>query len=111
MDDQQSKPSGGGAAFISRILWFAIIPVALFFVFVFIVKEHAAIPSLLDALYWGLVVALSVIRYVDVRCFRGETGEGKPATMKDWRRFSILVSAVSLPAWVLAHILAWANVM
>jgi hypothetical protein len=111
MDEQQSQKSSGGISFLVRISWFAVIPVALFFIFVYIVKEHSQFPSLLDAVYWVLVLALSAIRYIDVRYFWGETGEGKPATMKDWRRFSILVAAVSLPAWVLAHILAWARVI
>ena len=106
MDEQQSQKSSGGAAFLVRISWFAVIPVALFFIFVYIIKEHATFPSVLDAVYWVLVLALSAIRFMDVRYLGGETGEGKPATMKDWRRFSIIIAAVSLPACIVAHILA-----
>ncbi len=46
-------------------------------------------------LYWLAVVAIMVARFVDIRFFHGETYNGKPATMKHWRRHVVLILAFS----------------
>lgn len=51
--------------------------------------------ALTIVLYWLTVVAIIAARLVDIRFFRGETYNGKPATMKHWIRHVALLLASS----------------
>ena len=59
--------------------------------------------GLLDAFYWLTVCGLIGARYADVRYLGGRTAEGAPATMDHWRRYTLIVVAVSVILWVVVH--------
>ena len=63
--------------------------------------------TLVDLVYWLFVVSLITARYVDIRFLRGRTSEGQPATMRDWRRYSLRVLAISATLWLVAHGLSY----
>ncbi len=60
--------------------------------------------SAADVLYWLTVVCLLAARYVDIRYLKGRTAEGAPATMAHWRRYAMVLSAVSAVVWIGAHL-------
>lgn len=51
--------------------------------------------ALTIVLYWLTVVAIIAARFVDIRFFRGETCNGKPATMRNWITHIALLLASS----------------
>ena len=55
-------------------------------------------------IYWGDVVCMIIVRYLDIRYLRGETTDGQPATMKDWKRYSVFLVIASVVIWVLISI-------
>ena len=56
-----------------------------------------------DLIFWLGVASLIGIRYADVRYLRGRTAEGQPATMRDWRRYSLGILGVSAILWIALH--------
>lgn len=97
----QKEATQSGIEFFVRLYWLFIGNVILFFILAFILEKHLRFPSILDALYLCAIVALILVRYVDIRFLKGETGEGKPATMAHWRRYTMLISLVGVGAWLL----------
>lgn len=57
-----------------------------------------------DIFYWLTVVCLLAARYVDIRYLEGRTAEGTPATMAHWRRYTLILIAVSVAVWIGAHL-------
>lgn len=103
-DPKQTSSSGTGV--LLRLYWLILGNALLFFVLVFIFERHPKLPSLLDVAFVATMASLLIVRYIDIRFFDGQTGEGKPATMQDWRGYGILVGAVGTGGWLLARGLA-----
>ncbi|MEN6557521.1 MAG: hypothetical protein ABFC54_05000, partial [Thermoguttaceae bacterium] len=89
---------------LTRLFWMGIGNLMLVLVAVNIVQRRAGFAfSGLDVLFWGTVVALLAVRWVDIQFLQGQTADSRPATMADWRRYGLLVSSVSLIVWIVAH--------
>ena len=63
------------------------------------VSQSGPFPAAADAVFWASVLALSFVRYVDIAFLGGETAEGDPATLHDWRKYSLIVAGVALATW------------
>lgn len=61
--------------------------------------------TLTIVLYWLTVVAIIVARLVDIRFFRGETCNGKPATMRHWIRHVALLLTSSCVFFIVLMLL------
>jgi hypothetical protein len=93
-----------------RLCWMFIGNVALFFTAVYIWHSKSSVFSLLDIIFWGIVLFTIIIRHLDIRKFKGLTMKGDgPATMAHWRRYSAVLVLISLLIWGVAHGLAWLN--
>jgi hypothetical protein len=104
MPDQKEAPTSG-AGVLARLYWLFFGNTLLFFLLVFIIQKRPKLPSSLDAAYLIAVASLILVRYVDIRFLNGQTGEGKPATMANWRRYALLVGPAGAGAWLLARVL------
>lgn len=70
---------------------------------VFYVIHHPSRSVMIPGLmYAGTLIAMIVVRYVDIRFLNGETAEGKPATLAHWRQYSVILIAVALIVWIAA---------
>jgi hypothetical protein len=63
-------------------------------------------PYVSDFVFWGVVVALIIVRFLDIKFLNGQTAAGKPATIKHWRNYAILLVVISAAVWAAAH---WAR--
>ena len=63
-------------------------------------------PAVMDVVFFAVVVAMVVVRWVDITKFKGHTAAGKPATLADWREYSLILAAVSTGLWALARLAA-----
>jgi len=73
---------------------------ALFFIALMIVSHKFSsllVPSLI---YWGITISVIVARYIDIRHMNGETAEGKPATIENWKRHALLMGLVASAIWI-----------
>lgn len=105
MQTQADVPVNG-FGILARIYWMFLGNVLLLFLLALLFTKAPSFPSLLDAAYGGVVVSLILVRFVDIRWLKGETGEGQPATLTHWRRYTILLGSVGIGAWLLARGLA-----
>ncbi len=99
--ESQSEPMGG-LSFLLRLSWMAIGNVALFVCAALIAKGTA--PGVMDIAFFAVVVGLIAVRYVDITKFDGQTSEGKPATLSHWRRYAVMLAALSAGVWALARL-------
>ena len=104
-DQRNSHPSAIGA--LVRLYWMFGGTALLLFILVFLLQEHPNKLAPLDAVYFVVTASLILVRYIDIRFLNGETGEGKPATMINWRRYAILVGSVAVGAWMLARMFTY----
>jgi hypothetical protein len=56
-----------------------------------------------DALFWVVVVAVLVVRYIDIFRYDGKTAEMKPATPRDFRRYAIGLVITCAALWTCAQ--------
>ena len=86
--------SAGCLGVLLRLFWMlGGVPILIFLGIGIISKPNKA---LLIAFYWIAMIAIIMARLVDIRIFRGDTTDGKPATMKHWRRQSAIYFAASI---------------
>jgi len=57
-------------------------------------------------IFWLIALALILARYVDIKFLKGETADNKPATLKHWRRYSVILLSAAGLLYLLAKILA-----
>ncbi|MDI6775146.1 MAG: hypothetical protein QME60_07110 [Verrucomicrobiota bacterium] len=103
MQEQKDAPLTGFGV-LARLYWLFFGNALLFFLLVFIFEKAASFPSLMDAALWLTAASLLLVRYVDIRYLNGQTGEGKPATMRHWRQHALVVAPLALGGWILAHV-------
>ena len=83
-----------------RLYWTLAGNAALAITFGILLHRHPKFPSLTDAACLLFVTSLIGARYIDIRYCKGETGDGKPATMAVWRKYSLLLVLGSVCVWL-----------
>jgi len=87
------------------MFWMAIGNGAMMLCTVGIIRTGAL--SCWDAVYWGLLGTLVLTRYVDIRCYGGQTSTGDPATMTHFRTYALWLSIGTAALWGAAHGVAY----
>ena len=93
-----------GAGLLTRLTWLVIGNAALLGCAAVIARDDLAPLSLLSAIFWVIVAGLIGIRYVDITRYAGLTSKGEPATLKDWKLYSVGLAMVAAAVWTLAII-------
>ena len=104
MEEPIKKPLGGSGCLL-RLYWMFGGNIVLLFLVVFTIDKHFKFPSWLDLAYLITVLTLVVVRYIDVSYMQGETAEGKPASMKDFRSYVLILIIASSLVWALTFVL------
>jgi len=99
MAEASDRPQGC----LLRLFWMAFGNLALLMLAVLVIKEKRFSP--LDLVYWGVVLALGVARFVDIRRFAGRTIDDEPATMLHFRRYAWRLPLLAGVLWIGAHLL------
>lgn len=105
MANEIQTPPTPAMGLLLRIYWlmFGNLFLVLGVVFIFKNKFHPLFLN--DILYWCSAIGLILARYFDIRNFNGETGSCEPATMAHFKKYAVIVSAISVLAWIAAHII------
>lgn len=93
-----------GTALLTRLAWMLFGNLALLACAAVIARDDLAPLSLLSGLFWAIVGGLIGLRYLDITRYDGQTSKGEPATLKDWKRYSVGLTTISLAVWALAII-------
>lgn len=86
-----------------RLFWMAFGNLALVMMTIVIIERRAF--SAVDVAYWLVVLALVIVRYVDITRFAGRTASDEPATMRHFRRYSLGLLASAAAVWATVHLL------
>lgn len=93
---------GSGASALARVYWMFVGNfVAGYLAFGIAQHEHRL--SWRDLAFAAALASLVAVRYVDITRLAGKTGDGAPATVADWRRYSTFLLLIGVGAWILAH--------
>ena len=68
-------------------------------------------PGLADTIFLLFTLGLILVRFVDIRYLKGETMDNHPATLKHWRRYSVIMLIVAGLLYLLAKIVAPLNLL
>src|SRR3990172_9519333 len=105
--DQIVDRQGGFLSILARLFWMAIGNVVLVMASVSIFQQKGAMFQTADVVFWIIVPALILVRYLDIRLWNGQTAMGTPATMTHWRKYSALLLAGSTVVWLLCHAVSY----
>jgi hypothetical protein len=112
ISDQQvpTKPgsSSGCLSIVVRLTWIFGVSLLVFSA-IFIIQGNT--PGLADIIFWLIALGLILARYVDIRYLKGETSDNQPATLRHWRRYSVIVLLAAGLLYLLAKILAPLNLL
>ncbi len=93
----------GCLAVLFRLTWI-FGGIALIYCALFIAQAKGGVAA--DILLWALALAIILVRFIDIRYLQGETRDNKPATMKDWRRYALMMLAFTAILFVIARLVA-----
>lgn len=91
----------GCLAALTRLAWL-VGGVGILAILTIVIARRAAF-SVVDVIFWTVVLLVAAVRLVDITRFNGETADGEPATVATWRRYVVTLVAVAGVAWGLAH--------
>lgn len=96
-------PNTGCIGVLLRVFWMMLgnAGVALCAIYMLLNPENSL--SILDGIFWFLVVLILVARYVDIVLLKGRTSDGAPATLAHFQRHFLMLLAISTLAWGLAR--------
>ena len=101
--EQTADRQGGFLSIIARLFWMAIGNVVLVMACVSILHRSGPLFHTADVVFWVTVLALILVRYLDIRLWDGQTAMGTPASMAHWKKYSVLLLAGSTVAWAICH--------
>ena len=108
---QEPVPQISAPGCLVRLFWMGAGNIILFLCLTYIFHNRVCGLVLVDLGYWLTVVAMIVVRWVDIRFYHGDTATGEPATLFLWRKYSVRLVIIALVAWIVIHLLAWSGIM
>ncbi|HUT55955.1 MAG TPA: hypothetical protein VM658_21370 [bacterium] len=98
-----SSESSGFAGFVLRLFWMAFGNIVLFLMLIYMGRKEGLGLTAHDAVFWAVAAAMVLARYLDITRFQGSTSYGEPATVRDFRKYALLLALASLSLWAAAH--------
>lgn len=99
MQDAATESPASTAGCLTRLCWMFLGNATVLFLLLAIAERNLAFPSLMDAACLAAIAFVIACRYIDIRFLAGQTADGKPASMTDWRRHTLIVSTLGASAW------------
>jgi len=56
-----------------------------------------------DIIFWCIIPAMIIVRFLDIKFLDGRTTTDKPATLAHWRKYAVLLIIISAIIWLVAH--------
>ncbi len=91
------------AGFFIRLYWMAFGHFITVLLIIRIAIKNPKSIMLLNILYLLNTVCLVISRYIDIRYLNGLTAENEPATIKDWKEYSVKLIIFSLILWIVIY--------
>jgi hypothetical protein len=92
-------------AVVGRLSWMIVGPFALALVAVGITERRDGWFGALDLIYFVVLGAMLLGRWLEFQYSRPLTAAGEPASVHDLRRYALVLGALGLGAWVVANLI------
>lgn len=102
-DEGASSDTSPLASCLVRLGWMGAGNAALLLLAVGIIQEPSWTLTAKDALFWTVVAAVVVLRYVDVTRLGGRTADGEPATRRHLVRHAVGLVVGSALLWTIVQ--------
>lgn len=89
---------------LGRVFWLMLGPLLLVLMTFIIASTGNGWLTPADLVFFGILVALVIARWLEFRGGNPQTAEGQPATPEHFRRYLIVVIALGLGLWLIANI-------
>jgi hypothetical protein len=76
------------AGLLARIFWMLIGNMVLAISMISILQHKGNMFHAADLVFWITIVALILVRYLDIKLWGGMTAVGGPATIANWNRYA-----------------------
>jgi hypothetical protein len=100
----ESAPATPMAAFLGRLTWMLLGPLALFLTARPLFSRGEGLFSYADLAFSAVLGAMCLGRWFEFRSGRAQTASGEPATAGHLRRYVIGAGAVGVAVWVVAAV-------
>jgi len=92
------------AAVAARLFWMAFGNFILMICTAHFFTSQVKYGRTTDVIFWTTVIALIVVRFIDIKFFDGLTATGAPASLKQWRRYAVVLVLIAAAIWAVAHV-------
>ena len=95
---ESSPTPASGVGCAVRLAWLAVGPLVVMFTAAVIARHDRTSVAFASAIFWGTVLAMLGLRYLDVTKLGGMTADGNPASRADLKQYVIrgLLAAAAL---------------
>ena len=106
MEKQNNQPAekyDSMLGLLARLFWMLVGNAILFFLTVFLIMNQGKMFNAADVVFGVTVAALVLTRYIDIKFLGGFTTTDKPASMAEWRKYTMFLLIGSTAVWGLSH--------
>jgi hypothetical protein len=104
--NQPIDKQSGILAIFARPFWMFLGNFALMICAANIFMGESSSTRTSDIVFWCVVPAMIIVRFLDIKFLDGQTSTGEPATLSHWFKYAILLIIISAIIWAVAHIVA-----
>ena len=101
--NQTTDKQRGALAILARLFWMFFGNFIMMISAVTILMGEGSSTRIPDIIFWCVVPAMIIVRFLDIKFLDGQTTTGEPATLSHWRKYAILLIIISAIIWSAAH--------
>ena len=98
-DPDSQAPQQGALGYFARFVWMLIGPAVAIISLMLILPSRQSDLGSADVSLWCAIIACVVFRYIDVSRLNGLKATGEPASIADWRRYTLIMTILALVLW------------
>ena len=102
-NDQPTEKYDSMLGLLARLFWMLFGNLTLFILTIVLLLNQGKMFNAADVVFWITVAALALTRYIDIKLLGGLTVTDKPASMANWRKYTIFLLIGSTAVWVISH--------
>jgi len=91
------------AGLLARVFWMLIGNMVMVISMIIIFQYRDRMFHAADLVFWITIVAIILVRYLDIKFWGGMTAAGGPATIANWNRYAVALLIGSAVVWVVLH--------
>jgi hypothetical protein len=99
-----TSPTGSSAAVLGRLVWMMIGPLSLALTLYYIVSSGTGWRTGADVLYFVILAAMIVGKWLEFRGGDPRTSSGDPVKPGDLRRYIVMALGVGVAVWAVANL-------